>query len=1373
MKKTKSRDIPHISNWINAYRGYDQLGNKVPSYKLQLADEEGKLHGNQDIVIDPRWRELPSNKYLFKRKLSAKEQHAFDEIESLQRKNLKDIEAQKIIEKKRAGDQTDTSRNLVTKEMQSLLDTQQTLENQIKPFNAKQGSRAGALYYRARSVHHEVQQLALLNSGQNLSKDERFRRLVARGILLSHLYAPQEYVDDRRELLVATLGKEIADVVLGIPPAVDKGALFDYGKDEGAEIQGGGPADRPDEGSPSDTVTMESAAYKKAVQAKIDAARLAWEGEPTQLSEVDPDQKTPEGKAVHDKIVAAQLKKKKAGPAGADVRRHIEKYLVSLPPEELREKFGRDPLLWTLKLYPRKFKTTPWFVGDQLLEIARNLIQNTPKNQRSVWMQQTLKLLEQNFENAQLRDSYHMSFMGGQPTLLSVEDEAAYKELDDIRINDVNDDFLKKAYQEVNTIYMNAERDLTEDQVKRVGEAHQAVKEKTDSPEAIAEFLSYLKKAGRGRLLSPFKYLSPKSWQHLVRVIWEGLPDDVKEKVNVFDLDTINYSQNKKIINWTGEESTEFEEVISRRRKSIILTKTGLYAKPVLGAPGGKQRTLEEEEADPDFKGEKPSPRAYKIKPQKPPAGGGLPLADQIKVGGVFRFHGRKVFFKGEFIESIDADIVSVNKIHPGDDLISIAESNGVNTEKFLEMIKSGWAVGEEFYQVHILPKADRLENVRPPIPDGPLIREHMRDSKVKPVTDDSDKRMPMNFSYGKNGLPGTKETTFDEIFEGQRRSTLRRKGQHGLKVGDRVEVFDKQGRTGMVLVKDVRTVDPSMAEELSETERWTPEFIQNYIKKGEWEQILYEPEAQSKSEQNVGLRGTQPDRVEMLKDAKLEHYKSEVTGIDFGKLDAEIIGHGGWTDSHLTKAKAGGKFKPKTQMQGDTGTSYYYTGKFFKGKEIKPWSPMVQSIKDQVEKLTGYDFNLVLIQRYHSGSVDLGWHSDLAQKFDPKTGEHLKSELGDPESVVVSVNFGAERTFAFRRAGTREGRQHGIPLGDGDVLVMMEGTNANYQHSLLKTEGGSGGAGPRINLTFRQTSQKLIDTPRRLSEAQPKPKGKPLKIGKRGEKSSRLGLPGMGREGYFHYPLKQGNKNIGDVILRKPDTAAGNLDPTWDLLFLKLNPEYQGTGLGMQWLESEIDKALNKGISPTLQKVQSKKIQEWAKKKGGIFSKIKKDGEVGQILFKATKEQKKKVGWRGLTSEEMDEAVGNVETAKVDISSSTRKSPYFQKDLKKFKDATKLISRGSGKSSSAAYADAAGAKANTGEYDSSDVVVISAEGARKNRIGPDYDEIQLAIDAGVTFITDNPEDRARKYNVGEREVAAFLTENGYEETSPGKWSPK
>ena len=817
--------------------------------------------------------------------------------------------------------------------------------------------------------------------------------------------------------------------------------------------------------------------------------------------------------------------------------------------------------------------------------------------------------------------------------------------------------------------------------------------------------------------------------------------------------------------------------------------------------------------------------------------------------------------------------------------MISIAESNGVNTEAFLEMIKSGWAVGEEYYQVHIVPKADRLENVRPPIQDGPLIRESMRKTSVKPVyevstkgdkrfsalnarledgrtieeayqldvkgyrkegedprlgkgkpprndltpdqsyeaykqlwatwldenpdlaaelkeivsskklvdrfartrinqadvlmellADAPDKRMPMNFSYGKNGLPGTKETTFDEIFEGQRRSTLRRKGQHGLKVGDRVEVFDKQGRTGMVLVKDVRTVDPSMAEELSETERWTPEFIQNYIKKGEWEQILYEPEAQSKSEQNVGLRGTQPDRVEMLKDAKLEHYKSEVTGIDFGKLDAEIIGHGGWTDSHLTKAKAGGKFKPKTQMQGDTGTSYYYTGKFFKGKEIKPWSPMVQSVKDQIEKLTGYDFNLVLIQRYHSGSVDLGWHSDLAQKFDPKTGEHLKSELGDPESVVVSVNFGAERTFAFRRAGTREGRQHGIPLGDGDVLVMMEGTNANYQHSLLKTEGGSGGAGPRINLTFRQTSQKLIDTPRRLSGAQSKPKGKPLKIGKRGEKSSRLGLPGMGREGYFHYPLKQGNKNIGDVILRKPDTAAGNLDPTWDLLFLKLNPEYQGTGLGMQWLESEIDKALNKGISPTLQKVQSKKIQEWAKKKGGIFSKIKKDGEVGQILFKATKEKKKKLtahfSWRGGSLEEQDEAVGNFSLHNA-IASSTRKSPYFEKDLAKFRDATKLISRGSGKSSSAAYAKAAGAKANTGEYDSSDVVVISAEGARKNRIGPDYDEIQLAIDAGVTFITDNPEDRARKYNVGEREVAAFLTENGYEETSPGKWSPK
>ena len=106
----------------------------------------------------------------------------------------------------------------------------------------------------------------------------------------------------------------------------------------------------------------------------------------------------------------------------------------------------------------------------------------------------------------------------------------------------------------------------------------------------------------------------------------------------------------------------------------------------------------------------------------------------------------------------------------------------------------------------------------------------------------------------------------------------------------------------------------------------------------------------------------------------------------------------------------------------------------------------------------------------------------------------------------------------------------------------------------------------------------------------------------------------------------------------------------------------------------------------------------------------------------------------------------------------------YFEKDKKKFSKANKLISRGSKNSSSNSYAVAAENVTNLGEYTASDVVGISAEGSRINRVSPDLIEIQLAIDAGVTFVTDIGPDRNRSFNVGEQEVANYLLANGYVE---------
>ncbi len=108
----------------------------------------------------------------------------------------------------------------------------------------------------------------------------------------------------------------------------------------------------------------------------------------------------------------------------------------------------------------------------------------------------------------------------------------------------------------------------------------------------------------------------------------------------------------------------------------------------------------------------------------------------------------------------------------------------------------------------------------------------------------------------------------------------------------------------------------------------------------------------------------------------------------------------------------------------------------------------------------------------------------------------------------------------------------------------------------------------------------------------------------------------------------------------------------------------------------------------------------------------------------------------------------------------------YTSKDQQKAASATKFIGRGSKGSSTDTYAKDFGRLANAGAYTPGDVVFISSNGSRDDRVAPDFAEISKAIAAGARFVTDDPAGRSRPYNVGEREVADFLRENGYHEAS-------
>lgn len=116
----------------------------------------------------------------------------------------------------------------------------------------------------------------------------------------------------------------------------------------------------------------------------------------------------------------------------------------------------------------------------------------------------------------------------------------------------------------------------------------------------------------------------------------------------------------------------------------------------------------------------------------------------------------------------------------------------------------------------------------------------------------------------------------------------------------------------------------------------------------------------------------------------------------------------------------------------------------------------------------------------------------------------------------------------------------------------------------------------------------------------------------------------------------------------------------------------------------------------------------------------------------------------------------------------------YTPKDQTKADFCNKFIGRGSLVSSTGAYARAYGEMANCGEYTADDHVMVSVEGHRPGRMRFNPFEVGKAVKAGATIVADTFYHRQRPYNIGERELAAFLQKNGYVEQPKGSgfWVP-
>lgn len=109
----------------------------------------------------------------------------------------------------------------------------------------------------------------------------------------------------------------------------------------------------------------------------------------------------------------------------------------------------------------------------------------------------------------------------------------------------------------------------------------------------------------------------------------------------------------------------------------------------------------------------------------------------------------------------------------------------------------------------------------------------------------------------------------------------------------------------------------------------------------------------------------------------------------------------------------------------------------------------------------------------------------------------------------------------------------------------------------------------------------------------------------------------------------------------------------------------------------------------------------------------------------------------------------------------------YVSKDQLKADVAHSFIGIGSKGSSTHAYSQSYGVLANKGHYINSEVVFVSVNGNRPDRVRLEsiVSELRLALASGAKLLTDTPDHRNRPYNVGEQELAAFLTLEGCTET--------
>jgi glutathione S-transferase/alkylated DNA repair dioxygenase AlkB len=154
----------------------------------------------------------------------------------------------------------------------------------------------------------------------------------------------------------------------------------------------------------------------------------------------------------------------------------------------------------------------------------------------------------------------------------------------------------------------------------------------------------------------------------------------------------------------------------------------------------------------------------------------------------------------------------------------------------------------------------------------------------------------------------------------------------------------------------------------------------------------------------------------------------------------------------------------------GDDGSMPVYRHPADQTLPLLHFSPKVQVIRKQAEKLVGHPLNHVLIQLYRSGNDFISEHSD-------KTLDIVK------ESSIVNVSFGSQRTMRLRTKKPQTGDTteyqrdtQRVHMPHNSMFVLGLQSNEKWLHGIMpdkriaaeRSESETDFDGIRISLTFR-----------------------------------------------------------------------------------------------------------------------------------------------------------------------------------------------------------------------------------------------------------------------------------------------------------------